>query len=279
MMNEKKKAKYMGMLGVLLTVLLAALLLLLLGFEVPRPQEEGGMPVMLGQVSEAGGWADMKLTEVDVQPAAPEAPVEPPVEEPQELMTQESEESVAVKPAQKKPMEKKPTETKPKPVKTKEQIEAEARAKAEAEAEAKRKAAEEEARKKVTGAFGKGAQMGGQGAATGKGQQGSVTGNATTGASQGEGGYGSFSLGGRSLGPGGLPRPVYDVPEEGRVVVTITVNPQGVVVSTSIDARRTNTVNARLRRAAEDAARKARFNWVEGVNNQQGSITYYFNLK
>ena len=32
-------------------------------------------------------------------------------------------------------------------------------------------------------------------------------------------------------------------------------------------------------KAAEEAARKARFNQVDGVNNQTGTITYYFKLK
>ena len=41
----------------------------------------------------------------------------------------------------------------------------------------------------------------------------------------------------------------------------------------------TNTANAALRKAAEDAAKKARFNSVGGVNNQTGTITYYFKLK
>jgi TonB family protein len=85
-------------------------------------------------------------------------------------------------------------------------------------------------------------------------------------------------LNGRELGSGGLPRPVYNVQEEGRVVVTITVNPAGQVIHTSIN-KRTNTANAALRKAAEDAARKARFNAVNGVNNQTGTITYYFKLK
>ena len=40
-----------------------------------------------------------------------------------------------------------------------------------------------------------------------------------------------------------------------------------------------NTVNPTLRKAAEEAARKARFNKVDGVNNQSGTITYYFKLK
>ena len=72
--------------------------------------------------------------------------------------------------------------------------------------------------------------------------------------------------------------PVYNVQEEGRVVVSITVNPAGHVIATSIN-RLTNTVNSTLRKAAEDAAKKARFNAVDGVNNQTGTITYYFNLR
>ena len=143
-----------------------------------------------------------------------------------------------------------------------------------------RKAAAEAASKRVAGAFGKGSQMGGsKGSATsGEGVEGSKDGNSSTGAKSGVGGYGTFNLGGRSIGEGGLPRPVYNVQEEGRVVVSITVNPAGHAIPSSIN-RLTNTVNSTLRKAAEDAAKKARFNAVNGVNNQTGTITYYFNLK
>ena len=99
-----------------------------------------------------------------------------------------------------------------------------------------------------------------------------------TGKTTGTGGYGTFDLGGRSIGAGGLPRPVYNVQDEGRVVVTITVNPAGQVIATEIN-KQTNTVNPALRKAAEEAAKKARFNAVDGLNNQMGTITYYFNLK
>ena len=61
-------------------------------------------------------------------------------------------------------------------------------------------------------------------------------------------------------------------------LLNITVNPAGVVIGTSINPQ-TNTVNSTLRKAAEDAAKKARFNTVEGPNNQTGTITYYFNLR
>ena len=314
-LNQKKKAKYIGWTGALLVHLLVILLLLCMGLSAPRPMEEGGMPVMLGDVPDAGSKPVLVPVEVEEaplnepQPAAePDAPVTPTPDSDQPLITQE-EESVAIKPekkeAPKKETPKKVTpkkeapkketkKTTPQPVvKPTEKSEAEkaeearkaaaaeeARKKqlAAEEAARKRKEAEEAARKKVAGAFGKGAQMNGQGSTEGAGKQGSPTGNASQGATQGIGGYGSFSLNGRSLGPGGLPRPVYNVQDEGKVVVSIVVNPEGIVISTSIH-RETNTVNPALRKAAEDAARKARFNRVEGLNNQTGTITYYFNLK
>ena len=168
-------------------------------------------------------------------------------------------------------------------MKPKEKTEAEKRAEAEKAAAEKKAAAEraaaEAAAKKIAGAFGKGTQMGNKGTGTtGSGLEGSPTGNSSEGKSGGVGGYGTFDLNGRSLGSGGLPMPVYNVQDEGRVLVTITVNPAGQVISTSIN-KRTNTVNASLRKAAEEAARKARFNQVDGVNNQTGTITYYFKLK
>lgn len=253
MVNRKKKGKYIGMAGALVVHVAIIALLILVGFTPPEPSEEGGVPVMLGEVPDALGAADPSLVKVDVMPEETAPQVQETVE--QDIITQETEETVAIKP---KAEPKKKEEVK-KPEKT----EAE---KAEA------------ARKRVAGAFGKGAQMGSKGDTEGEGIQGSPTGNAPSGATSGTGGYGSFNLGGRSLGEGGLPRPVYNVQDEGRVVVTITVNPAGHVIATSIN-RQTNTVNPALRKAAEDAAKKARFNAVSGLNNQTGTITYYFNLK
>ena len=181
--------------------------------------------------------------------------------------------------ANKKEEKKEPVKEQPKkePVK-KETPKPVEKTEAEKKAEAERAAAETAA-KRIAGAFGKGTSMGSKGDAnTGTGLQGTPTGNAADGKMTGTGGYGTFDLNGRSLGEGGLPRPVYNVQEEGRVVITITVSPAGQVIGTSIN-KRTNTVNAALRKAAEDAAKKARFNRVEGVNNQTGTITYYFKLR
>lgn len=91
------------------------------------------------------------------------------------------------------------------------------------------------------------------------------------------GGYGVFDLSRRSL-VGGFPRPSYNVTEEGRVVVDITVNPAGYVIAVSINAR-TNTPSTDLRNAAMEAAQKARFNAIDGTDNQVGTITFNFQLR
>lgn len=274
-----KRSKVTGIVGTLLLHIVALLLLFFITLSMPEQQEEGGVPVMLGNMEMAGGDADpYMLTEVDLLP-------EPQVDQPlaasggeteQPLITQTDEPSLKVKQETEK-VEKNDAEVKPeqaeqpREVKTQEQIEAEKRAEEE-------RAAAEAAASKIAGAFGKGSKMGSTGNDTGEGNQGSPTGNGNTGKTSGVGSYGTFDLNGRSLGSEGLPVPVYNVQDEGRVVVTIVVNPEGKVIATSIN-KRTNTVNPALRRAAEEAARRARFNAVSGVNNQSGTITYYFKLK
>lgn len=274
-MNKEEKGKYIAALGAFLVHLVLIILLVLLGISVPVPTEESGVPVMLGEMADAQGEFDPStLVDVDIMPeeaAAPSKPAES--ADVPDLITQANEQTVAVE---------RKTESKKKEVKRTEKTAAEkaaeARKLAEAEAERERKAAAELASKRVAGAFGKGVGMGSRGTTSDEGTQGSKSGNSSTGALTGTGGYGTFDLGGRSIGTGGLPRPQYNVQDEGRVVVTITVNPAGVVINTSIN-RLTNTVNPALRKAAEDAAKKARFNAVDGVNNQTGTITYYFNLR
>ena len=293
-----KKNKITGLVGTLVLHTILLILLFLIAIRTPKAQEEGGVPVMLGEVLASQGNADpYTLTDVDIW-EEPEIPTEvaqsepvPEIETKTEMITQEEEPTVAVPKKEEKPkptpkketVKKQPAKAKEQPVKPKEKTEAEKKAEAERLAAEKKKAEEkaaaEAAAKRVAGAFGKGTQIGNKGTGTtGSGIEGSPTGNAAEGKSTGVGGYGTFDLNGRSLGSGGLPRPVYNVQDEGRVVVTITVNPAGEVISTSIN-KRTNTVNAALRKAAEDAARKARFNSVDGVNNQTGTITYYFKLK
>lgn len=289
-----KKSKVTGIIGTVVLHIFVVLLLLFCSLTRPEIQEEGGVPVMLGNTQMAQGDADpYTMTEVDVLPqppaSAPEPesmPAEPEVKQP--LITQAEEPSLQVKkeePKKEKPKkEKKPLkktekktpqkepEKKVEPEKKPEKTEAEKRAEAE-------RLAAQAAASKIAGAFGKGSKMGNKGnAETGAGLQGSTAGNSDAGKTTGVGWNGAFDLNGRSLGEGGLPAPVYNIQDEGRVVVTIVVNSAGQVVRTSIN-KRTNTVNPALRKAAEEAARKTRFNAIAGVDNQPGTITYFFKLK
>ena len=292
-MDRRKKGEYIGVLGTLLVHVAVIALLILVSFTVPQPDEDaGGVPVLMGNVESARGFDDPSLVDVDVldEDAATPAETEPELPSEQDLLTQTEEETVTLKPKTEEPKKEtvkpkevtKPKEPVKKPEKTEAEKAAEAKRLAEEKTERERKAAEEAARKRVVGAFGKGAQMeGNKGtAASGTGTEGSKEGNSSTGAKTGIGGKGTFDLGGRSLGAGTrLPKPECSVREEGRVVVNITVNPAGLVIGTSVNLSLTNTSDQTLRKAALDAAKKARFEAVERVTNQTGTITYYFNLR
>lgn len=254
------KNQIQGLVVTIVAHALVVLLLLMVKLSAPLQEEESGIPVMLGNSLLAQGHTESyQYTEVssvksDV-PNVDNAPLtqpQPQVDEP--LITQPDEPTVEVPTAE----------------------ELEARKRAEAE-----RLAAERAAQQMASAFGKGFEMGSKGEATEKadeGTQGIETGVAAADKAVGVGVQGTFDLNGRSLSGSGLPVPVNTVQDEGCVVVNITVNPAGQVIATSIN-RRTNTVNPELRKAAEDAARKARFNAIEGVDNQSGTITYYFKLR
>ena len=289
-MDKKKKGKLIGAIGALIVHAFLLAFLVWVTFVVPDPDEESGVPILMGEVEYAlGGERVDHFVDVDILPEEPK--IEPtPIELDdieQELITQDEEESIAIEPKKEKdkPKEKTPEELAVEAEKReKERLERqkkeaeEAKKREQERIEKERKAAEEAARRRVAGAFGKGAQMDGESLASEKVKNAFDGVPSTPTSSSGQSGYGTFDLGGRSLGKGGLPRPVYDVPEEGKVVVTITVNPEGKVISTSIN-KQTNTVSSQLRRSAEQAAKKAQFNRINGVDNQIGTITYYFNLK
>jgi TonB family protein len=234
-----KKGKYIGIAGTLLVYMAIIALLVSVSFTAPKQEEESDVTLMVDDGGSAyGGFNPKTLVDVDILPG--ETPAISSVNEKEEV--KEAEEALEL-------------------------IEQKQKERTTAEAVAKQ----------VAGAFGKSAQPENQTTETG------AENNKTNGTSNGASsntvqGYGTFDLSGRSIGEEGLPRPQYNVQEEGKVVVTITVNPAGFVVGAGIN-RQTNTVNPILRKAAEEAARKARFNEVEGVTNQTGTIIYYFNLR
>lgn len=249
--------------GISVTLAIHALVVLLLvafKLSVPIQEEESGIPVMMGNdvltqgYTESYQYTEVSSVKSDVPNIenAPQSHPEPQVEEP--LITQPDEPNVEVP--------------------TAEEIEAQKRAEAE-------RLAAERAAQQMASAFGKGFEMGSKGEAPKKveeGTQGAEVGVAASDIAKGIGVQGTFDLNGRNISGEGLPVPVNTVQDEGRVVVNITVNPAGRVVATSIN-RRTNTVNPELRKAAEDAAKRARFNQINAVDNQTGTITYYFKLR
>lgn len=252
--------------GIVGTALFAVLLLLILLFSfftvLPQPDELEGIPVMFGSVEDAFGTVESPYQEVIPEPIhepeIPEHAPEPP------LITQTDEPTIDV--AAKREEERRRRE-----------LEAERRR----EEEARKKREEEERRQReinqaVSGLFGE--AVSDRGETEGSGSQGVSTGSGSTGAASGSGGIGTYDLGGRSLGRGGLAQPGYTVNDYGTVVVNITVDPQGNVIHAEV-GRGTTTPNSALRQEAVRAAQRTKFNSITSVNNQLGTITYNFSLK
>jgi TonB family protein len=283
MMNDSKEK----LIGVIATVLLHALAVLLLYFLVldpPPAPEEQGVEVMIMEVEPEveeleepeyqeipNALADAS-TPADPAPesqedAPPALPVDPaPVEDP--INTQEVEKSVVVK------------KSKPKEPKKKQPLTPEMLAKQKEEAERKKREREEALalkaiEKEMSGTFGKGNKMKNQKDGNDSGRTKGKTGGKAIDSGKGV----SFKVGNRKLGAGGLITPVYNTQAEGKVVVNVIVEPSGKVVSASINAKLSNTTDKGLRNAALSAARRTKFNEVEGVDNESGTITYIFRLK
>ena len=251
---------------------------------VRQSEDLGGVPVMFGNVPDAFG-DDEPFGRGNGDIGAAEATSPNVVEDPIPLVDNTSKEvKPVVKNAEKAPITQNFEET----VAIKE-ANKKAEAKKQQEAEEKRKKAEadriiqQEAAKKgqindkMSGLFGNGTGSGSRGNTEGTGTQGVPTGNASYGKTSGVGGWGSFDLGGRSLGGGGLIKPNYSVDDYGTVVVDILVDAKGNVVEATI-GKGTNTPNTNLRNEAIRAAKRTKFNAVSSVTNQKGTITYKFNL-
>lgn len=87
----------------------------------------------------------------------------------------------------------------------------------------------------------------------------------------------SYYLKDRTEGVIGLNNPIYVCQGGGVVVVNISVNRFGEVVSVSINSSKTNTRDKCLHEAAKDAALTSTFNEDgNALNKQSGTITYNF---
>ena len=263
---KRNKFDILSFLWTLLLHIAVVGLLLLLHLNRPVVQAESGVPVMLGDMGNLD--TDYDFTEVNSIPAPAPASVPVPVAPQAEpAITQNLEETVAIESGEKeKPV--KPADTPKQP--TPEEIQAE-----------KERQQQEETNNFMANAFARSNSMQASSAtesASENGAPGSTEGNATQGKTTGVGNYGSWDLGGRNPIGGELSRPRYNVQDEGRVVLTVTVDPDGNVIDVRINSR-TNTTNLELRNSAIEAARRTQFDKVDGENNQTGTIIYYFKLK
>ncbi len=301
-MNEKNK-RY-GVIGT--TVFHTLLLLLLIFFGLSSmPKGEEGVLVNLGDTVIGQGKVEPKPAQTEKveektppPPAKKPEPVEPdPVKE--EIKTQDYDEAPVVKTEAEKKKEKEEKERLEKERIEREEAERirQAEIKKQQEEEAERKRIEEEARKeqerkdkqaadisnKTKNAFGKGTgDSSSEGDTGGEGNQGSLTGDPNSknrGEGSGLGNSGSgFDLAGRSL-VGGLPKPTYNIQKEGIVVVEITVDRNGKVVSAEFKLKGSTTQDNYLVAKAIEAAKKAKFNSDrESAAYQKGTITYHFVL-
>lgn len=253
-------ASVAGGVAVLLLVFL-----LLMGINYPLPQEEAGVAVMMGSMGNLLETYDYTEVAAPAQDAPQQytAPVDETVADP--LVAQDIEESLNIETGE----ETQKTETVQDMVDRRDSIARSAAAQAQmlmANLFGESQATEPQESQQTVGA---------------DAVVGSALGNEMyQGKLEGTGGFSPrVDLNGRSIGDGGLVRPVYSgSDEEGRVVVTIEVDPSGRVVRTSINPR-SNTANAALCNAAEQAALATHFNTVPGPDNQMGTITYYFRHK
>ncbi|MDD2474453.1 MAG: energy transducer TonB [Dysgonamonadaceae bacterium] len=253
------KEKITGMLGATIFMLLLLVILLFSFFTVASPSQElEGIPVMFGNVEDARGYEEAPIR--DISPPIEEIKAPKATQKEAPLISQTTEESISIE--EQKNREK----------------EREERSRQE---EAERKRREEEAKKRIinkemAGLFGENSNAS-RGSTEGEGTQGASTGNAAQGAPSGIGGIGTYALGGRSLGSGGLKQPKYTVDDYGTVVVNITVDPKGNVISAEI-GKGTQAPSSALLNESLRAARNTKFNSISTANNQQGTITYNFNL-
>jgi TonB family protein len=133
-----------------------------------------------------------------------------------------------------------------------------------------------------------------QGIAGGSGNQGKINGDVNSNNYNGNGGSGGGDGTGNGTGVGDgngpgtsvdikdrttlyLPKPNYDSDEQGKVVVSITVDQAGKVTKAVAGVKGTTITDKALWKQSEQAAYKAKFNAKKNAAiEQKGTITYHF---
>ena len=260
-MDNQKKYNSSAIVGTIVFhgLLVALLLFMALRTPLPLPGEEG-VEVSLGyDVTGSGLVQPEKL-----QPISQAQPTVSPPPKPREIVTQSTEEAPALPDASKtkeKPKEKPKEQPKEQPVEELKPAEPKVNPRA-LYTPQKTDATE-------SGTQGDGTKAADQGKETGSPNSTKAEGNAQAGDGI------SFDLEGR--GSVNLPKPAYNSPEQGRVVVKIWVNKQGQVTRVQTGVKGTTISDLKLQQLAGDAAQKAVFTPNPNApDTQTGTITYNF---
>jgi len=287
--KENKDSKIGGAIGTIVYHVILLLLLMFFGFSKIVPTEEEGLTVNFGTSDEGSGFfepapqseiEDMLEPEALTAPPATSTPIKQ--ERQEELVTQNNEESVAIQEEKRKKKEEQQRIIEQRKI-VEEQRKAEEKRIAEAKRIQDEKAKKASAAaKNAFGSGGKGSSTTskGEGITSGTGNQGNPFGdvNSKNRIGGGTGNGHSFSLSGRSI-VGSIPQPSYNSNEEGAIVVDIEVDKNGNVISAHAGGKGTTIGDNNMRKAAENAAKRAKFNGITGNITQTGSITYRYNLR
>lgn len=306
-----------GIIGAVVVHVILLLLLYFFGFTQLIPEKEEGILINFGDSPTGSGAIEPSPAKpITNAPPPPPPTAIPEVSEPtqadvEKMNTQEFEEAAAIKSAELKKkkeeaIKKKKTEDlkrqkvqeeqqriKAAEAEKQRQLEEQQRIAEQLRVEQERKAQEElaaqqqqaaEISSRTKNAFATGKSMGAsssEGDTGGTGNQGSLNGDPNSKARSGTGlgsKGNSYSLSGRSL-VGSLPSPVYNIQEEGIVVVAIEVSNKGIVTNATPILRGSTTQNPQLWKMAREAALKAKFNADPAATTKQlGTITYHFQL-
>lgn len=259
-MVSSRQSNTIAAVGTALFMGAVFLLLWLITISWEKEPEEEGIEIVFGN-QEQGGGAQPLVSEQLPVPEPKVEPVQPAAPSNNDLMVQDDEESLAL--AKQREEQKR----------QREQAEAEriAREKAAAEKQAREQAAIAKANQ-LGSLFGKsGTGTTGSGTTQGEGSSGVTT------AGKGTSGGNDWLLKGRKLLKA-LPKPSADFNQEGVVVVKISVDASGKVVSAVATTGTTISDYATVQLAIK-SAQKAEFNFVDVPSIQIGTITYYFKNK
>jgi len=300
--SEKTK----GIIGTVIFHIILALILIVTGFQPPDPPpEEEGILVNFGTDDAGSGLlepapassmeesrqAELTAREEVTEEAPPVAVTEPQTEESQ--LTQEFEEAPVVEKKVEKPdpEEERRRQEAIEAERIRQQQLEEERLRREA-AEAEKRRLEEEQRRRteimnrtkdaLARSNARGSDTSGEGITEGRGNQGVETGAVGAdrygeGAGTGTEGIG-WDLEGRQ--PRSLPKPKYDIQNEGIVVVEVTVDRNGNVTQAVPGVKGSTTLEEYFLRVARDAAMDAKFDRKpDAPVIQKGTITYHFILR